>query len=235
MKVAIMQPYIFPYIGYFQLMNAVDTFVVYDNIEYTKKGWINRNRILVNGKDEYITLPLKKGSDFLQIKDRYLADGWEVERKKLLNKIVGSYRKAPCFSEAFPVIEKALIFEDNNLFNFNFNSLRLVKEYLEIKTNFVVSSSISIDHSLKSQNKVIEICKALKAVQYINPIGGVELYNKEVFQQEGMELSFLKTNTITYPQYQNKDFVPFLSMIDVMMFNEIETVKDYLVKSFTLK
>jgi hypothetical protein len=230
MKVAIMQPYIFPYIGYFQLMNTVDTFVVYDNIEYTKKGWINRNRILVNGKDEYITLPLKKGSDFLQIKDRYLADGWEVERKKLLNKILASYRKAPCFSEAFPVIEKAIMFEDTNLLNFIFNSLNLVKDYLEIKTTLIISSSISIDHSLKSENKVIEICKALKAAQYINPIGGVELYNKAVFKQEGIELSFLKTDNIIYSQYQNNNFVSFLSMIDVMAFNTKDAIKQMLDK-----
>lgn len=82
MKAAIMQPYFFPYLGYFQLMNAVDTFVVYDNIEFTKKGWINRNRILVNGKDAFISIPLKKDSDYLQVNERYLADSWGDEKKK---------------------------------------------------------------------------------------------------------------------------------------------------------
>src|SRR4030042_5533275 len=97
MKIAIMQPYFLPYIGYFQLMNAVDEFVIYDNIEFSKKGWINRNRILVNGKDSYITIPLKKDSDYLDVRDRYLAETWSSEKIKMLKRIIGSYRKAPRF------------------------------------------------------------------------------------------------------------------------------------------
>ena len=104
MKIAIMQPYFSPYIGYFQLINAVDEFVIYDNIEFTKKGWINRNRILFNGNDIFITLPLKNDSDFLQIRDRFLSDNWELDRKKILNKITESYRKAPLFDKAFYII-----------------------------------------------------------------------------------------------------------------------------------
>ncbi len=97
MKVAIMQPYFLPYIGYFQLINAVDKFVIYDNIEFTKKGWINRNRILVNGKDEFISLPITKASDFLHANQRYLASNFENEKNKILRKIKESYRKAPYF------------------------------------------------------------------------------------------------------------------------------------------
>ena len=124
MKAGIMQPYLFPYIGYFQLMNAVDEFVLYDNIEYTKKGWINRNRILVNGKDTYIGLPLKKDSDFLTIVERNLAENWPAERKKILNKISSSYKKAPQFGKVYPVIESAFMFEDFNLFNFIYHLRR---------------------------------------------------------------------------------------------------------------
>src|ERR1700749_4655397 len=113
-----MQPYLFPYIGYYQLINAVDEFVVYDNIEFTKKGWINRNRILVNGGDAYITLPLKKDSDYLHVCQRYLADTWPAERKKMLNRITESYRKSPFFELAFPVLEQCVMFDDHNLFNF---------------------------------------------------------------------------------------------------------------------
>ena len=222
-----MQPYIFPYIGYFQLMYVADVFVVYDNIEYTKKGWINRNRILANDKDEYLTLPLKKGSDFVQVRDRFLADTWKDERKKLLNKISVCYKKAPCYPTTFSLIENVLMFEDDNLFNFIFNSLKAVKEYLDLSAQLVVSSSINIDHTLKSESKVLAICKALGATQYINPIGGVELYNKEVFKNEGLELSFLKANNITYPQFQN-EFVPFLSVVDVLMFNDKETIQKLL-------
>jgi hypothetical protein len=233
MKIAIMQPYFFPYIGYFQLINAVNEFIIYDNIQFSKKGWINRNRILVNGTDAYITLPLKKDSDYLDVKDRYLSDDWHIERKKLLNRITESYRKAPYFTTIYPIIEEIINCEDKNLFEFIFNSLKLVKQYLEITTPFIISSSIQIDHQLKSDKKVIALCKAQNANTYINPVGGMDLYNKKAFKNEGINLHFLKASNITYPQYTN-DYVPFLSIIDVMMFNSKETIIDYLKTKFIM-
>ncbi|HAH32834.1 MAG TPA: hypothetical protein DCL44_11030 [Elusimicrobia bacterium] len=233
MKVAIMQPYFFPYIGYFQLMNAVDKFIIYDNIEFTKKGWINRNRIMINGKDFYITLPLKKDSDFLDVKDRYLADIWSVDKEKMLNRITGAYRKAPHFSTVYPMIEKCIIFEDNNLFKFIFNSLTAIKEYLGIQTSFVVSSTVPIDHALRAQEKVIAICKAMKADAYLNPIGGLQLYNLKDFKTEGIDLHFIKSTECPYKQYSN-DFVPWLSIIDVMMFNTKEKIREYLAYGYEL-
>jgi hypothetical protein len=234
MKVAIMQPYLFPYIGYFQLINAVDEFIIYDNIQFTKKGWINRNRILVNGTDAYITLPLKKDSDYLNIKDRFLSDEWPNERKKTLNRIIESYRKAPQFNFVYPIIESILMYEEKNLFKFILNSLQEINQYLDIKTPLIISSSVPINHDLKAENKVIELCKARKATTYINPIGGVELYSKEDFKSEGLELQFLKANNITYPQFKN-DFVPFLSIIDVIMFNPKETVTEYITSAYSMQ
>ena len=233
MKIAIMQPYFFPYIGYFQLMNAVDEFVIYDNIEFTKKGWINRNRILVDGKDTYITLPLKKDSDFLNVKERYLAEIWLTERKKMLNRIIESYRKSPHFNTVYPIIEKCFLFEEKNLFQFILNSINAINEYLGISTSLIISSSIPIDHQLKAENKVVGICKSQNADSYFNPIGGTELYNKDDFKKEGINLFFLKTGDIKYKQFHN-DFVPFLSIIDVMMFNSREEIKKHLDSSFTL-
>lgn len=233
MKIAIMQPYFFPYIGYFQLINAVDKFVIYDNIEFTKKGWINRNRILVNGKDEYITLPLKKDSDYLNIAQRCLTDTYKIERVKLLRRINGSYRKAPQFNEVYSLVEVIINTEEENLFGFTHQSLENICQYLNIKTEFIISSKISIDHQLKSQEKVIAICKALNANQYINPIGGVELYSKEIFQQNNIELNFIKPDTIEYMQFTNQ-FIPWLSIIDVMMFNSKEKIHRYLNSFYTL-
>jgi len=223
MKLGIMQPYFFPYIGYFQLINAVDEFVIYDNIEFTKKGWINRNRILVNGQDSFITIPLKKDSDYLDVGDRFLADSWSLDRKKMLNRIIESYRKAPMFDSVYPVIEKCILFEQSNLFKFILNSLIQTKEYLEISTSFLISSALSIDHALKADKKVIAICKARKAKMYVNPIGGVQLYMKEDFKNEGIDLHFLRANDVRYRQFNN-DFVPWLSIIDVMMFNYKEEI-----------
>lgn len=233
MKIAIMQPYFFPYIGYFQLINAVDEFVVYDNIKYTKKGWINRNRILVNGKDSYISLPLKKDSDHLDVRDRYLADSWSYEKDKMLNRIIESYRKAPHFDSVYPIIKKSILFEERNLFGFILNSLNLVREYLEIQTPLLASSTIPVDHGLKAEKKVVAICKARKADMYLNPIGGVQLYSKADFKNENIDLFFLKTTDFIYKQSDN-EFSPFLSIIDVMMFNSKEEIMKYLTSFYTI-
>ena len=227
MKLAIMQPYFFPYIGYFQLMNAVDEFIVYDNIEFSKKGWVNRNRILVNGNDVMFTLPLKKDSDFLNIGDRYLADIWSEEKIKLLNKITETYRKAPFFKSAYPVIEQSIFYNESNLFKFILNSLVQMKAYLGIATPLAISSQIKIDHGLRSEEKVIAVCKSRNADVYINPIGGLELYNKSRFKEEGIQLCFLEANNIQYAQF-GQPFVPFLSMIDVMMFNSTQQITEFL-------
>ncbi len=224
-----MQPYFLPYIGYFQLINAVDEFVIYDNIEFTKKGWINRNRILVNGDDAYITIPVKKDSDYLDVCERYLAETWSSERKKMLNRITESYRKSPYFEEAYPVIEKIMLFEDGNLFKFIYNSVCNIMGYLSVKTSLIVASSININHSLKSEKKVIEICKSRQADSYLNPIGGLELYSKGNFSQVGIELQFLKAQDISYKQFEN-EFVPWLSIIDVMMFNSRDQIRKLLDK-----
>ncbi len=227
MRLAIMQPYFMPYIGYFQLLHSVDEFVVYDNIEFTKKGWINRNRILVNGKDAYITIPLKNDSDYLVVSERYLADTWITDRKKMLNRITESYRKSTCFTVVYPLIEKIILFEDFNLFNFILNSINVVKEYLGISTPIIIASDVKIDHHLKSQNKVIEICKARSANIYINPIGGQDLYSRESFRENDIELKFIKSGDIIYKQFNN-DFIPALSIMDVMMFNPPSEIKNIL-------
>jgi hypothetical protein len=224
MKVAIMQPYFLPYIGYFQLINAVDVFVIYDNIEFTKKGWINRNRILVNGKDNYFTLPLKKHSDFSHVNQRKIAESYSKDKTKIISKITELYKKAPQYNEMFPLIESIFNTNEENLFDFIFHSLKIITEYLEIKTEFIVSSSISIDHSLKSQDKVIAICKELNSTRYINPIGGTELYSEDTFNKNDLQLNFIKSNTIEYQQFDN-DFIPWLSIIDVMMFNSVYDVR----------
>lgn len=222
-----MQPYFFPYLGYFQLINAVDKFVVYDNIQYTKRGWINRNRILVNGKDEYVTIPLKRDSDFLNIDQRFLSDDFGVERTKLLRRIEAAYHKAPCIASVMPLVERCLNAPNNNLFDFLLFGLREVLGFLGVQKEVVVSSSIRIDHSLKSQSRVLAICKELKCKRYVNPIGGKELYQKEIFAANGIELAFLRAELNPYGQF-NQSFVPSLSIIDVMMFNPVETMQEIL-------
>lgn len=232
MKIAIMQPYFFPYIGYFQLIQAVDQFIIYDDIEYTKKGWINRNRILVNGAPVFITLPLKKDSDFLDVDQRQLALTYPQDKFKLINRIKESYKKAPFFDEVFPIIEDSFKNTNENLFEFIFYALKRVCGYLEIKTEIIISSSLGINTGLKSQDKVIELCKAVNATSYLNAIGGLELYEKDVFEKNGLTLHFIKSDQISYQQFDQK-FVPWLSIIDVMMFNSRQKIQGYL-KEYTI-
>ena len=227
MKVAIMQPYFFPYIGYFQLINAVDKFVIYDNIEYTKKGWINRNRILKEGVDLLISLPLKKDSDFLFVNQRYLADDWSKSKQKLINSIKESYRKAPHFEDTFNLVQEIFNYSNSNLFEFILHSVLQTCKFIGIETEIIVSSTLDYNNELKSEEKVIAICKSIEATQYINSIGGVELYNKNNFSGQGIELNFIKSKPIIYNQFKN-EFVPWLSIIDVMMFNSREAVAGFL-------
>jgi len=170
MIVAVMQPYFLPYVGYFQLIAAADLFIIYDNIKYTKKGWINRNRMLLNGSDAIFSLPLKKDSDSLDVVQRELAA--DYDRTQLLNKFKGAYAHAPYFSQTFPLLEGIVRYDDANLFRYIHHSLMLLLEHLDIKTEIRISSEITIDHSLKNQHKVIALCNSVGADVYLNPIGG---------------------------------------------------------------
>ena len=223
MKLAIMQPYFLPYIGYFQLIAAVDQFIVYDNIKYTKKGWINRNRMLKNGSDVMFSLPLKKDSDSLDVVHRELAA--EFNRDKLLNQFRAVYRKAPYFEQTMPLIEQIVRYQGNNLFAYLHHSIVQICKHLGITTDIRVSSSIAIDHRLQSQEKVLALSKATNAKTYINAIGGMQLYSKEVFQDKGIELKFIKSQPFEYKQF-DAPFVPWLSMLDVLMFNPLDAVKN---------
>jgi len=231
MKAAIMQPYFLPYIGYFQLIAAVDVFVVYDNIKYTKKGWINRNRMLLNGTDVMFSLPLKKDSDFLDVIERELAT--DFNRDKLLNQFKGAYARAPYFAQTFPLIEQIVRYEERNLFRYIYHSIVRVCEYLGLTTEIRPSSDFAIDHELKGQDKVISLCEALGADGYVNPIGGVELYSKGEFKARGIELKFIQSKPFEYRQFDN-EFLPWLSIVDVMMFNPVHTITAGALRDFDL-
>ena len=232
MTLGIMQPYIFPYIGYFQLINAVDSFIIYDDIEYTKKGWINRNRILLNGTDHLFSLPLKKDSDFLPVKERKLADNFPEYKKKLKGQLVTAYSKSPQFKIIYPLIENSLDYSDMNLFNYIFYSVQQVCNYLGVPEKFIVSSTLPTNATLKGEDKVLEINKILNATAYINAIGGQGLYSKERFKTGGIDLKFIQSGQINYSQF-DQSFVPHLSIIDVLMFNSKQKVQDFL-DSYTL-
>lgn len=231
MRVAIMQPYLLPYIGYFQLIAAVDRFVIYDTVKYTKKGWINRNRFLRNGEATTFTLPIARGTDDLDIRDRQVAADFTPD--KLCAQIAGAYRRAPFFPETMPLVEEVLRLRSEDLFGHLHAGLRLACAHLGIATPILVASEVEGSTDLRGQDRVLDICSRLSAELYINPIGGTELYDPDAFAARGMTLRFLKARPHSYPQF-GQPFVPWLSILDPLMFLGREDVRATLLGAYDL-
>ncbi|KAB2847252.1 MAG: WbqC family protein [Melioribacteraceae bacterium] len=225
-KIAIMQPYIFPYIGYFQLINAVDKFVLYDDVNFINKGWINRNRILLNGKDYLFTIPCEKASQNKLINEVEVKQE-EKAVEKFLKTIKSSYNKAQFFTNVYEIIEKVFQFDKMLISEFAYKSIYSVMNYLGIEKEIVFSSKEYSNRELKKADRLIDICRQENCTNYINSIGGKDLYDKKYFEQNGISISFLKTENIEYNQFGNP-FVPNLSIIDVLMFNDKNTVMKFL-------
>jgi hypothetical protein len=218
MKSGIMQPYFLPYIGYFQLMKMVDTYVIADDVNFIKGGWANRNKMLLQGKEFLFNLVTLKASSNKLFKDLYV----DKNQTKLLRTIELSYKNSPQFPKVFPLIEKIIHYEDKNFARYVGNSLIQIAKYLDFGTKILYASDIESDRTLAPQPRIISDCKLLGAKTYVNAIGGIKLYDKEKFKEAGIELCFLKPRSIEYQQFSKKYFVPCLSMLDVMMFNSAE-------------
>jgi hypothetical protein len=229
MRLAVMQPYFFPYLGYWQLINFVDTFVVYDDVNYINKGWINRNRILVNGEAHMITLFLQKSSQNKQINNILVGSN----KSKLLKTIGNAYKKAPYFTKVYPLVEQLMNDNEQNLSKFLGNTIETLTKFLDLSTKIVFSSALTYDREAKGQNKIIKIAEYLQASTYVNPVGGKALYDQTVFGCHKIKLEFLESNNFYYKQFDNY-FVPSLSIIDVMMFNKKSEIKFYLDRSYSL-
>lgn len=221
-----MQPYLFPYIGYFQLMAVADIFVVHDDVQYIKGGWINRNRILSRGKPHWVTLPVAAGAHQLNINQRGYASGAEGPRQ-FLRCLEAAYRTASNFAEVFDLVRRLLLHENRNVAAFNTHALQAVAKSVGITTPLVLSSEMTKDDSLNGEARVIAICEALGAKRYVNPIGGTALYRQARFAEHGLELCFLQPEPRAYRQFGSVS-VPGLSIIDVLMFNDAATVNEML-------
>ena len=231
MRLAIMQPYLFPYIGYFQLIRAVDTFVILDDVNYINRGWINRNRILVNNKDHIFTVPLEGASQNKLINQTLIVKDF-AWKGKFLKTIEMTYKKAPLFEKVLPLIESAIHDEERNVSTFILHSLTIIMQYLNIGTRIVESSSLYNNAHLKAQDKILDICLQEGASTYVNPIGGTELYDGHAFRKNNIDLFFIKSGQVEYRQF-NDQFVPSLSVLDVLMFNSREDVS-LLLDRYTL-
>lgn len=229
MKLAIMQPYLFPYLGYFQLIRAVDVFVVYDDVNYINRGWINRNNILVQGKAHLLTMELEGASQNKLINEI----GVGGRNDKLLKTIRMNYSKAPYFRQAFPVIEDILNKEEKNLARFLDYQLKQICAYFGFSPLWINSSDLKKNASLRAQDKILAICEELGATHYINMPGGKELYDRQSFEAKGIKLSFIHPLPTKYSQF-GKEFLPNLSIIDVMMFNPWDEIRNNLLYTFDL-
>lgn len=228
MKLAIMQPYFFPYIGYFQLIHAVDKFVVYDDVNYIKQGWIDRNRLLINGQAFSFKLPISSASSFTKINDTLInTNRYSFWCSKFIKTIVLNYNKAPYFKEVLELIQKVIEHKFGFINQIALCSLVLVCEYLDIHTPIIKTSSVYNNSAIKAQDRIIDICFKEKATEYINTFGGTKLYDKETFRAKGINLLFIQPKHIEYTQLNHK-FVADLSIIDVMMFNSKNEIKEML-------
>jgi hypothetical protein len=226
MKLAIMQPYLFPYIGYYQLVAAVDKFVFYDDVNFIKNGWINRNRLLLSGEVRYFTIPLSGASSFSKIND-IIVQKSELWRKKMAESIRHSYSKAPHFREINDLLSEVLFADEIHIAALASLSVTTICRYLDLETQFVLSSACYGNADLHGVERVLDICKREQSGFYYNLPGGRELYNSELFESNGVSLRFIKPNLSAYKQF-SEQFHPGLSIIDVLMFNDRNSVRDML-------
>lgn len=230
MKLGIMQPYFMPYIGYFQLMKAVDKYVVYDDVNYIKSGWANRNHILINGEKEMFTVTLQKASQNKLFNEIVIGDDF----KKLMKTLQMNYSRAINFDQTMVLMERIISFPNKQLAVFIANSFREILSYLSVETEILMSSEIPKDNSLRGKDKIIQICEILGADTYYNAVGGKNLYDQEEFREHGITLNFVDSLPQVYSQLHTREFVSGLSMVDVLMNNTKDEV-NRLLDSFQLR
>lgn len=223
MIVGVMQPYLFPYLGYYQLVNHCDKFVFYDDVNFIKGGYINRNNILANGNKQLFTVPVEQASSFKKINEL----SFNSNTKKIIRTIEQAYSKSPFVNDVMPIISNILNSNDRNVASMASESIVKIFEYLGLEKDFFHSSKLDYNRKQDAANKLYSICGLFDAKKYCNTLGGQSLYSKESFLKEGIELSFIEMEPISYNQGKN-EFVGHLSMIDVLMWNSKDKVIEML-------
>lgn len=226
-----MQPYYFPYLGYFQLMAAVDTFVILDDVQFIKGGWIHRNVILLDGQTKPILMPVEHMSQLRLINEHERVLDVK-QRHAQLRRIRHAYQHAPYFADVMPMVERIMKDEERNVAAYLGHLLREVRDYIGLDTSILYSSALTNDKTTKCEQLVLSICEHLDADHYINAIGGTDLYDEAMFAEAGVKLDFIKMDPITYRQFDDA-FIPNLSIIDVLMFNSKRKVRE-LLNAYTL-
>jgi hypothetical protein len=226
MRLAVMQPYLFPYIGYWQLMRAVDRFIVLDDVHYINRGWINRNQVLVNGAATYITAPLSGASQNKSICDIRL-DSQRDWRQKLSRTVKYAYARAPCFEQVFPLVDAMIRVDSNQLSDYLTRQLTGMARFIGVSTEVFLASARCPSRGPRGQERIIDICRHEQAATYINLPGGRALYDAQAFKAAGIELAFLDVRAKAYRQV-SPGFIPNLSIIDTLRSVGREGVADHL-------
>lgn len=222
-RIAIMQPYLFPYLGYFQLASVSDIFVLYDDVNYIKRGFISRNSILNANQIQRFVIPVPGASQLKKIKELEFSP----DVGKVLKQLRHAYHNKPFFGSVFPLVERVLQSEDRSITSMCNKMLSIFFDYLGIHSVIMRSSEIDYDKTGSASEKIIKICHSLNADIYINSAGGINLYDREQFLNSQLELKFIEMRDIIYPQGSD-EFHNNLSIIDVLMNCSAETVRDLL-------
>ena len=228
MKIALMQPYFFPYIGYFQLIKSVDEFVIFDNAQYVRRGWMNRNRILNEHKESiFITVPVCKAQRETKIKDILINNdvNW---KEKILNQCL-YYQNAPNYSVVRQMLEESFAESETNLSEFNTRLIKMICSYLGIETKIMLFSEAfpHIDNAEEADEWGMHLSMESNATTYINRIGGKDFYDQQKYIDQGIDIKFIQSILTPYNQF-DKSFVPGLSIIDILMFNDLSSISKML-------
>lgn len=225
-SIAVMQPYFFPYIGYFQLLSQADIFVIYDDVHFIKQGWINRNRILINSEPKYLTIPCRGISSHKKINEiKHALD--KREKSRLLKKVCLAYKSAPFFEHIFPLFKRVLNSDTESIAKLAASSIIETCSYINIPVVLRVSSESYASGSEDRVERLIDICVRENCNIYLNSSGGMQLYDKDYFASRGIELKFVEPTVVSYRQF-GEAFVPRLSILDVLMFNSPDAVRHML-------
>jgi len=225
MKLAIMQPKFFPYLGHFQLVACADKYVFLDDVNFQRDSWFHRNKILINGEMQYFGVKLNKASQNKKLNEIELVNDGKW-RDKLMATIRLSYKNAPYFQDIFPIVENIILDPNITLLSeVAERSVRDVSDYLAIQTDFLRASQDDSNQHLKSQDRIMAICNGLGANEYYNLPGGRKLYAVEDFQANNIDLYFIEPHNITYPQFDNLQGNQWYSIVDILMFNAKEEVQ----------
>jgi len=221
--VSIMQPYFLPYVGYWQLINLSDEFVILDDVNYRNRSWITRNKILENNQSKLINLQLVKASQNKKINEILIFG----KKEKCFNIISNSYKKAPYYNSVISMLEKIIMNSELNLSKYLTYSIRLINEFLDLKATVTLSSNLKNSNNLSGEERIINICKSMNAGEYINVLSGSNLYDKSKFLDNSIRLKFLNTDIKPYNQ-NVKNFIPNLSIVDLLMFLPKDLIKIHL-------